>query len=554
MPLYCRKAETHKKPRAETARGFGCAKESSGLLLVDQLADEHDDGEDDQIPEVLHLVADEAGVDHEQGAEDGEHRDHIAARGGLFLGGTHPVDEDGDVHGVDGDDGQLRGVEAEGHALEGGADEGMHAAPGLEEAGEHEVAAPEAAEQQAEDGGVVGQVGLLVDLIEQLGIRALASGGQGVDAAAAAEHQAVHGAGAGDRDEEVEDVAEDAAEDVDEGGGRAVGHQHVDGSAAGNADVVGDVGHDDDDAADDEGLGQVLLRVLELGIDGGGDDPALIGEGGRADGGEQGSCRAALGGGGGGEVADQHVVGADEADDDADDGHQEQGDELDDRGGGLEVAGELRGERVDDVGADEEEHGQDHALRPNDAAALRRGDQQGEVRPAGGHEDQRVARGEPGEDDGQRRVVDDGHEPADVVAVLRADERLGVVDDAVDLLVLLRHRGEGEDAEDHDQTADDPGEDAERHVALGLLKNGLRLEEDARADDDADDHADRGEQPVLSFEFGFHMCPPVRMIYKTANMNNVLTFLYYIPFRDGVQEVFCKVTGIGCRRGFARSG
>ena len=206
------------------------------------------------------------------------------------------------------------------------------------------------------------------------------------------------------------------------------------------------------------------------------------------------------------------MVRAHETHDDAHNSHEAEGDELDDGGGGLELARELRGQGVDHVSADEEEHGQHHALRSDDAAALRRRDQQREIRPAGRDEDQRVARGEPGEDDRQRGVVDDGHEPAHVVAVLGPHKGLGIVHDAVDLLVLLAHGGEGEDADDHDETADDPGEDAERHVALGLLQDGLRLEEDAGADHDADDHADRGEQPVLSFQLVVHSSLPILKI------------------------------------------
>lgn len=265
----------------------------SVLFPVDELADEHDHGEDYQVPEVLHPVADQAGVDHEEGTQDRERGHHVAAQGRFVLCGAHPFDEDRDVHCVDGDNGQLGRVEAERHALEGGPAEGLDASPGLEDAGEDEIGSPERAEQQSEDRGVVRQIGLLVDLPEELGVRSLIAGCKRVDAAAAAEHQAVHGPRAGDRNEEVEDVAEHAAEDVDESSGCSFGHQDFYRGSAGHAYVVADIGHDYDHRADDQRLGQVALGVSELGIDGGRDDPAFIGEGGRADRREQGSEAAA---------------------------------------------------------------------------------------------------------------------------------------------------------------------------------------------------------------------------------------------------------------------
>ena len=326
-------------------------------------------------------MAHQAGVDHEQRAKYGKHRDHIALQR-LFVGRlAHPVDEDRDIHRVQRHDGQLGSVEAEDDALKRGSHKGLRAAPGLEDAGEDEIGAPEAAEEQAHNGGVAGHVGFFVDLAEELGRGTLAAAGKGINAAGAAEHQAVHGAGAGDRDEEVQDVSEQAAEDVDEGPGGALAHQHLDGGTAGNADVVADIGRDNDDGADDQGLGKILLGILQLGIDAGGNDPALIGEGGRTHRGQQGRRRAARGTGRG-KVADQHVLGSEQAHQDADHRHQAEGDELNDRGAGLELAGKLRGQGVHRVGADQVKHHEDHALRSDDAAALGGRDQKRKVRPA----------------------------------------------------------------------------------------------------------------------------------------------------------------------------
>ena len=117
---------------------------------------------------------------------------------------------------------------------------------------------------------------------------------------------------------------------------------------------------------------------------------------------------------------------------------------------------ELRRERVDGVGADHVEEHEREALGTDDAAArLGRNDER-EIGIDGGDEHQRVAGAQPGERRGERGIVGGGKEPADVVAVALADDGLGIVDDAVDLFVFLRHGGKGEDADDHDGTADEP--------------------------------------------------------------------------------------------------
>ena len=199
-------------------------------------------------------------------------------------------------------------------------------------------------------------------------------------------------------------------------------------------------------------------------------------------------------------------------DDNADHCHQEQRDELYNGGGGLELTGKLWGERVHDIRADEIEQHQREALGPDDAAALRGRDYQREIRPAGGDEHEGIARGEPREHRRERGVIGRRQEPADIIPVLLADRGLGIVDDAVDLFVALRHGGKGQDADYHYRAADDPCEDAERHVALGLLENGLRLEEHAGADDYTDDHAYCGEQAKFFLKLSFHMLAPSHSI------------------------------------------
>ena len=203
------------------------------------------------------------------------------------------------------------------------------------------------------------------------------------------------------------------------------------------------------------------------------------------------------------------------ADDHADHCHQKQRDELYNGGRGLELSCKLGRESVHDICADEVEQHQRKALRPDDAAALSRRDYQREIRPAGGDEHEGVARGEPREHRRERGVIGRRQEPAYVVPVLLADGGLGVVDDAVDLFVALRHGGKGQYADYHYRAADDPREDAERHVALGLLENGLCLEEHTGANDYTDDHAYRGEQAKLFLKLSFHMLAPFRFYIGT---------------------------------------
>lgn len=118
---------------------------------------------------------------------------------------------------------------------------------------------------------------------------------------------------------------------------------------------------------DEQSLGQIALESLSAALIEVAMMPAFIGEGGGADGGEKRAARDLVADGGGGEVVGQHPVG--EAENDADDRHEREGNELDDGGGYLEFTGELRRERVDGVGADHVEEHEREALGTDDAAA-----------------------------------------------------------------------------------------------------------------------------------------------------------------------------------------
>ncbi len=436
----------------------------------------------------------DAGQHHKGAADQSQTGHHEAAYRTLLLLLAHPLDEDGDIHQVDGDDGQLGGVEHEGSL----------GAPDSGQVGQVEVHKPDSGHQKGNYRGVVGHVGGLVHLGEHLGLGAAVTGAQRVHAAAAAQHQTVQGAHAGDGDKQVEDVAQHRAKHVVKGYVGAGIHQILGAGTAGHAHEVEDIDSDDDQTAQNQSLGQVLLGVLDLGVDRGGDDPTLVSKGGGAHGGKQGvGGQVSSRNHGGGQILLQHAVV--QAVDDTDDTHEQQGDQLDDGCAGLELTGQLGGQGVEHVGTAHEQGGQSHALRADHAAALLHRNGHGEAGVDGGDEHQGVAGRQPSQGRGHAGEVDGGGEPAHIIGVAGAYRGFGVVYDAVDPLVLLPHKGEGQQAGQHDSAADDPGDDAQGGVTTGFLQDGLRLEEDARADDDAYHHADGGKQTILAFQFLFHV-------------------------------------------------
>ena len=68
----------------------------------------------------------------------------------------------------------------------------------------------------------------------------------------------------------------------------------------------------------------------------------------------------------------------------------------------------------------------------------------------------------------------------------------------------------------------DREEYAQGHIAAGFLQDGLGLEEDTGADDDAYHHTDGGEQTVFAFQFLFHSPPHlVGKFLSYCTMNGV---------------------------------
>jgi hypothetical protein len=114
----------------------------------------------------------------------------------------------------------------------------------------------------------------------------------------------------------------------------------------------------------------------------------------------------------------------------------------------------------------------------------------------GVEQQQCIARRHPGQHRGHRGEIDGRDKPADDIGVLGADDRFCVVNDAVDLDVFCRKICKIKSADDHDDTADQPGCNADEHIAARVIENILRLEEDTGADHDSHDHTDGGKQTV----------------------------------------------------------
>ena len=171
-------------------------------------------------------------------------------------------------------------------------------------------------------------------------MRTLAARCHRVDPARTAEHESVQRTHTGNRHKEIQDVSERAAKNVQIGCRRAVIHQILHRRAAGYADVIEQVDGHNDDAARDQRDRQIPFRVLELGVDRGRDDPALISKSrcdNRAKQRISGRLRARIR-----HVFQKDALIGNKPDDDAHDCHQKQRDQLDDGRCHLEVSRDLR--------------------------------------------------------------------------------------------------------------------------------------------------------------------------------------------------------------------
>ena len=362
---------------------------------------------------------------------------------------------------------------------------------------------PEAAHHHADHGGFDDEVVLVVDIAVERRTRAELAGGERVHAAAGAHDQPVHDAEAADRDKGIDDRADDVAEDL---GKRDAGQRLAQRPGADDGLHVADRAHRKDvqtvehraeQRAEDQRDRQIALGVLELGVDRGRDDPALIGEGKGRHAREHARKRRLARRGGGvfrGIDIVQHPRrrAGGKSDDDADDRHQHQRDELDDRHADLQLAGQLGAQDIDAVA--------DHQKARAEAQRLgadRAGDEEVHGRDAAQLTEKH------GREKGQHRreagIIDRRHEPADVIRIIFAQRDLGIVDDAVDLFELGAQLGKHKRADDADDAYERHDQHALEHVAVCQRQHLAALDEDAGADDDTDDHRDRGRQSVALF-------------------------------------------------------
>ena len=413
----------------------------------------------------------DGGEHHEQRAQNGQNGHHGALEGGqrLFL---HQRDVNGDIQRVQSDDGQLRGVELEGA-------EAFHNGAAVE------IQQPQRAHQQAEHGGVGGHAGGFIHVLEAGQLLVFAVSSQIVHGTGHGHGQTVAGTPAGNDHEHENQSAAYLTEDVLErhlGAGLAAFHHNGGLHSAGQTDIVNNVYDGHDHGADQQGPGQVPLGILQLGADGSGADPALEREGQRHDSAEQSGAEGHLSDHMA-EVELGHAVG--QAHDGAHDGHQEQRDQLDDGGGHSELARQLGSQSVHGIGDHHEYAGQHHG------AAAHHG-----VVPA--HQHAEIAGRQPAEHGYQRGIIDDGHEPADVIAEVLAAGSLRKAHQTIHALVVAGDDAKGVSADDHDDAHDDERENTNAQITAGLCQDSFCLEKDTGTDDSAH-HQRNGDRQVIPF-------------------------------------------------------
>ena len=408
------------------------------------------------------------GKDHESGCKDGKDRKQEVADLILAAVLTHERNKDRNIEGVDRDDGQLRGIEAEEPEQRRG-----HQICAIE------VEKPHGTNKKADDTRIDGHAAFLIQRGHGLGARTVTAHCQRIHRARAGQHQAVERAEAGNDHKDVEKRACYVPEQIAEGYLCTLGDQLVHRGYACKTDVINDIYHDDDERSTHKRDRKVALGIPQLCIDGGGNDPALIGKGGGNRSGKKSpSVRACRSRGGEG----LQRVAVPKPDRRSHDCHENERNELDKGGAYLKFTADARRQHVDEAGKAEIKSCHHHG----DAAC-------GIVLTK---ERDRIARTHPRKHRGHAGIVNGGDKPADEIAVARPDRFLRIVDDAVDTGIATGKHGKGKNGQHHGHTAEEPCKDAKRHIAVCMHENVLRLEEHARADDDTDHHTDGRQKPV----------------------------------------------------------
>ena len=361
---------------------------------------------------------------------------------------------------------------------------------------------PEACKHHADNGGLDGEVILIVYVAEEARLRTHAARGNGVHAAAGGHDQAVHRAEAGYGDENIHDSADDVAEQLRERKARQAlaerpcGNDGVDIAHDAHRPDIQRVENYRHQRADDQCARQVLFRVFKFCVDACCEYPALVGEGKADDGLEK--SRAVNGDIVGGIDIVEHLErrAVDKAGNGSGNAHEDERNELDDRHSDLELAGDLRAERVDAV-ADHQKSRADTDCNGVYLAVCKVDRRYAEQLQKHHCREKRQHRR-------KRRSVDRCHEPTYIIGILGAERKLGVVNDAVDFLILAAKRCKNQRADDAYQADDADDRNALQKVAARKRQDLAAFDKDTGTDDDADDHGNRGRQSVPFFHFVFH--------------------------------------------------
>ena len=99
---------------------------------VDPGTDGHHHGKDDQIPQAANAMAEHRGHDHEDAATQSQDRKHEPPPHILILLLAHPLNQNGQVHQINGNNGQFGRIEHKGSG------------PGTGQIGQIEIAQPNA--------------------------------------------------------------------------------------------------------------------------------------------------------------------------------------------------------------------------------------------------------------------------------------------------------------------------------------------------------------------------------------------------------------------------
>ena len=346
----------------------------------------------------------------------------------------------------------------------------------------------------------------MVNVTEKFRLGAETTGGDRVQTTAGRHGKAVHRTKAAYGDEHINDGADDIAEQLREcDAGQSLAERPgaddgVDIADTAHCEDIQCVNKNGEHRADDECQRQVALGIFKLGIYRGRKYPALVRKCEADDRLEEAFAadRSVFGG----INIVEHLKGRAvyEAGDGADDAHEQQGNELYDGHADLKLACDPGAECVDAVVdhheacADADGHGIYLTCRKvngRDAEQLQKHHRREEC--------------EHGDD---RGGVNDGDEPADIVGILGSECDLGVVNDAVDLLVSRAELGKNERTNDANKANYANDCNSLQQVAAGQAEDFTALYKHARADDDTDDHRYGGRQSVSFFHMGTPLSIP----------------------------------------------